>query len=82
MGSISLYKANILICGGGIIGPTAIPVFGKENYGIIKNLNKEVFDILYRDISLFISNSKFRKAALTEANIYIFKNYFKDIKIW
>lgn len=61
------------------IGPTAIPAFGRENYGIIKGLDKEVLEILFRDISLFISNSEFRKVATTEPRKYIFKNFFEDV---
>lgn len=62
------------------IGPTAIPALGRENYGILKGLDWEVFEILYRDIFLFISNAQFRNVALTEPKKYLFKYFFKDVK--
>ncbi|GKT30688.1 L-2-hydroxyglutarate oxidase, partial [Aduncisulcus paluster] len=33
--------------------PTAIPAFGRENYGILSGLDKEAFDIMLRDAILF-----------------------------
>lgn len=61
------------------IGPTAIPAFGRENYGILKGVDKEAINILWRDIVLFFTNPKFRKVALTEPKKYIEKLFFEDI---
>lgn len=61
------------------IGPTAIPAFGRENYGILKGINIEAINILWRDMVLFFTNHKFRKVALTEPKKYIEKLFFEDI---
>ncbi|MBF0224955.1 MAG: L-2-hydroxyglutarate oxidase [Desulfobacterales bacterium] len=62
------------------IGPTAIPGFGRENYGIFKGIDKECFEILLRDANLFLANSKFRNVALTEILKYNFSYFYKDAK--
>ncbi len=62
------------------LGPTAIPALGRENYKILSDVDKEVFSILYRDINMFFSNSKFRQVALTEPRKYIPKYFYDDIK--
>ena len=62
------------------VGPTAIPALGRENYGLIKGINMETFDILLREVVLFITNSKFKDVALTEPKKYIFKYFFNDAK--
>lgn len=62
------------------IGPTAIPAFGRENYTLLGGLSKEAFEIFYRDISLFFTNSGFRNIAFTEPKKYIFKYFFNDVK--
>jgi len=61
------------------IGPTAIPAFGRENYGLISGIDGEAPSILLSDAILFVKNKKFRNVALTEPKKY-FKNYFyRDI---
>ncbi len=61
------------------IGPTAIPAFGRENYGLLKGIDGEAPSIILSDAILFIKNKKFRSVALTEPKKY-FKNYFyRDI---
>ncbi len=62
------------------IGPTAIPAFGRENYGIIKGIDSDVFDILYREGVLFFLNKKFRNVALEEPKKYWFKYFFNDVQ--
>jgi L-2-hydroxyglutarate oxidase len=52
------------------IGPTAIPVFGREEYGFLDDLSLESLSILFRDGVLFFSNDAFRAAALTEIRKY------------
>jgi L-2-hydroxyglutarate oxidase len=46
------------------IGPTAIPAFGRENYGLLQGMDGEALDILVRDAILLFSNSVFRSAAI------------------
>jgi L-2-hydroxyglutarate oxidase LhgO len=52
-------------------GPTAIPAFGRENYGFLDGLGKESFSILYRDAVLFAQNEAFRGVALREPKKYL-----------
>jgi L-2-hydroxyglutarate oxidase len=56
------------------IGPTAIPAFGRENYGILDGINGEAPEILWRDVVLFLSNPGFRSAAINEPRKLV-KNY-------
>ena len=60
------------------VGPTAIPAFGRENYGILKGLDSEALSILFRDAHMFLKNEKFRTIALEEPRKYFFKHFFKD----
>ncbi len=62
------------------VGPTAIPAFGRENYGILKGLDKEAWSIFYRSAELFFTNKKFRQVALTEPRKYIPRCFFNDAK--
>jgi len=60
------------------IGPTAIPAFGRENYGILKGLDAEAPEILWRDATLLAVNPTFRKVALSEPRKYLFRHFFAD----
>jgi L-2-hydroxyglutarate oxidase LhgO len=60
------------------IGPTAIPAFGRENYGILKGLDAEAPEILWRDAMLFATNPTFRSVALSEPRKYLFRHFFAD----
>lgn len=60
------------------IGPTAIPAFGRENYGLIKGIDGEAPKILLNDATLFVHNKQFREVALTEPHKYRFHRFFKD----
>ena len=60
------------------VGPTAIPAFGRENYGILKGLDSEFLSILFRDLHMFIENGNFRNIALEEPRKYLFKYFFRD----
>lgn len=62
------------------IGPTAIPAFGRENYGIFKGMDREVFQILYRDMILFLKNPQFRKVTFSEPKKYALKFFFENVK--
>ncbi len=60
------------------IGPTSTPAFGRENYGILKGLDREAPLILARDAVLVATNAKFRAIALSEPLKYYFPNFFRD----
>lgn len=60
------------------IGPTAIPAFGRENYGIIAGIDSESFSIALSDAVLFCVNPKFRTVAVREPKKYIFPFFFRD----
>lgn len=56
-------------------GPTAIPAFGRENYGLLQGINQEALSIIGKSFQLFFANQKFRQVALTEPKKYL-ANYF------
>lgn len=60
------------------IGPTSIPAFGRENYGILAGLDAEAVSILLRDAILFAVNPGFRSVALSEPRKYLFAHFFAD----
>jgi L-2-hydroxyglutarate oxidase LhgO len=62
------------------IGPTAIPAFGRENYGLFDDLSIETLSIIGRDIVLFFANEGFRAAAVSEAKKYIDKYFLSEAK--
>ena len=59
------------------LGPTAIPVCGRENYRMFSGIDAEAPVILYRDAMLFAVNPKFREVALTEPQKYMFKWFYE-----
>ena len=61
------------------IGPTAIPAFGRENYGIVKGIDREAPSILLKNLILLFTNSKFRKIALNEPAKYIKSRFYRDV---
>jgi len=62
------------------IGPTAIPAFGRENYGLLEGIDAEGFPIAASNAVLFFSNAKFRSVALSEPRKYLFHFFFRDAK--
>lgn len=60
------------------LGPTAIPAFGRENYGILTGIDRECLGITFSDAALFFLNPKFRTVALTEPRKYIKSYFFRD----
>lgn len=60
------------------VGPTAMPSFGRENYGFFSGMSAELPRILAKEAVLFIANQKFRNVALTETRKYIPRFFFKD----
>ncbi|MFL5271827.1 MAG: NAD(P)/FAD-dependent oxidoreductase [Anaeromyxobacteraceae bacterium] len=60
------------------VGPTAIPAFGRENYGVLAGIDGEAFATVARDARLFFSNAKFRGVALTEPKKYLPRFFNRD----
>lgn len=60
------------------LGPTAIPAFGRENYGILAGIDAEALSIAWEDLVLFMTNKPFRNVALTEPAKYLPSVFFKD----
>lgn len=58
--------------------PTAIPAFGRENYGIFTGIDSEGLSILLSDIVLFCLNSKFRTVAVSEPRKYDSPFFFRN----
>ena len=61
-------------------GPTAIPAFGPENYGVFENIGAESVRILAKDATLFVTNKKFRRVALSEPKRYIHSCFYNEAK--
>ena len=62
------------------VGPTAIPAFGRENYGILKGIDRECFKIAFNEMKLFFTNSGFRSVALQEPKKYLGNYFYNDAK--
>ena len=62
------------------LGPTAIPAFARENYGLLAGLNGEFPGILYRDAMLFLLNPQFRSLAFEEPKKYISRYFYRSAK--
>ncbi|HSE83890.1 MAG TPA: L-2-hydroxyglutarate oxidase [Thermodesulfobacteriota bacterium] len=62
------------------IGPTAIPAFGRENYGVFDNLSLETLSILYRDGVLLFKDEGFRMNAASEIRKYSKRFFFEETK--
>jgi L-2-hydroxyglutarate oxidase len=62
------------------VGPTAIPVLGRENYQGLRGLKiQETFDLSYQILQLFCFNQHdFRKLAIQELQKYNKRLFFKD----
>jgi L-2-hydroxyglutarate oxidase LhgO len=53
------------------LGPTAIPAFGRENYGILAGVDGDAPRIAFEDAVLFFRNAGFRSVALSEPKKYL-----------
>lgn len=62
------------------IGPTAIPAFGRENYGVFDSLSLETLSILYRDGILLFKDEGFRMSAVSEIKKYSKRFFFEEAK--
>ena len=60
------------------LGPTAIPAFGRENYGVLSGIDAEGFAIAYQDLVLFLANPQFRSVALSEPIKYFPSCFYRD----
>ena len=60
------------------VGPTAIPAFGRENYGIFGGLDREALAIAGSDARLFFANAGFRSVALSEPRKYVPAFFHRD----
>jgi L-2-hydroxyglutarate oxidase LhgO len=60
------------------LGPTAIPAFGPENYGIVAGADATAFRIVASDATLFFRNPKFRAVALAEPRKYLARYFDRD----
>lgn len=60
------------------IGPTAIPALGRENYGLLKGIDLECFEILLREIFLFFQDGSFRRAGFNEIKKYFRSYVYQD----
>ena len=60
------------------LGPTAIPAFGRENYGLLSGIDREGLPIALTDAVLFAANPKFREVALTEPRKYLKPFFYRD----
>lgn len=62
------------------IGPTAVPVLGRESYGFLEDLGLESFRFLYRNASMFVSDGGFRANAFSEARKYLGRHFYSEAK--
>lgn len=62
------------------VGPTAIPVFGRENYMGLQGFGFESLDILYRDAIMFFKSRDFRTNAYSEIKKYYGKYFYNSAK--
>ncbi len=60
------------------LGPTAIPAFGRENYGLFSGIDREGISIAMSDAVLFLRNPRFREVALREPRKYGGKAIYRD----
>ena len=63
-----------------LVGPTAMPAFGRENYGILSGFDRESVSILLRDAVLLFTNPAFRQVALTEPRKYLKRFVYKEAR--
>jgi L-2-hydroxyglutarate oxidase LhgO len=60
------------------VGPTAIPAFGRENYGLFRGADAGGLGIAWEDAVLFFKNPRFREVALTEPKKYLPSAFHRD----
>lgn len=60
------------------LGPTAIPAFGRENYGLLAGADREALRIIGFDLVLLWRNAAFRAVAMTEPRKYVSRWFHRD----
>ncbi|MBI5070028.1 MAG: FAD-dependent oxidoreductase [Deltaproteobacteria bacterium] len=60
------------------LGPTAIPAFGRANYGLLSGTGGEALPLLLADATLFFRNPRFRNVALSEPKKYLPHYFHRD----
>ena len=60
------------------VGPTAIPAFGRANYGLLRGADRGGLGLLAADAVLFVANPRFRDVALTEPRKYLAHYFHRD----
>lgn len=68
------------ISGDVYVGPTAIPAFGRENYGILRGIDRELLKIIRNEAVLYFTNAQFRYVAHDEPKKYIPSYFYRDAK--
>ena len=63
-----------------LVGPTAMPAFGRENYHAFEGWGWETFLILLRDSVLMFKSRTFRQTALTEPKKYLKRFVAKEAR--
>ena len=54
-----------------LVGPTAMPALGRENYHMLDGWSRETLAILFRDALLMFQNRTFRQVAMSEPKKYL-----------
>jgi len=62
------------------VGPTAMPAWGRENYGVCKGMDMEIFKFFHTGSKLFLKNRQFRLMAISEIKKYSTRYFFKEAK--
>lgn len=60
------------------LGPTAIPAFGRENYGVFQGIDGDFASLLFKEARLFLQSPAFRSVALTEPRKYFSSYFFRE----
>lgn len=63
-----------------LVGPTAMPALGRENYHLVDGWSGETISILLRDALLMFQNRTFRQVAMTEPKKYLKYFVWKEAK--
>jgi L-2-hydroxyglutarate oxidase LhgO len=63
-----------------LVGPTAMPALGRENYRAFAGWGWEALPILLRDSILMFKDHAFRRVALTEPRKYLKRFVFKEAR--
>lgn len=63
-----------------LVGPTAVPVLGRESYGFFEDLGPEAFRFLYRNALMFARDDGFRANAFSEARKYLGSHFYSEAR--